>query len=244
MSSISSVRLPRSRLVDADRLVLGVVPADAGAEDDPVLGEELERRQLLGEEHRVAQRHDQDRRPEADALRDAGGDRQRRERLEERHRVEPLRGEQVVGDEQRVEAEVLDLARERLDAARPLASRRPPRCRRAGRPRTGRPRSFAGPRCRRPQRPRYSGGRFSTNDRAPFEQVVRREDPHRRLDLRGVALHQRPVERVVDERLDGSHGERPALGDLFADRACPRDRLTARHDLVDEADPLGVGCGR
>ena len=77
MSSISSVRF-RVRLLDADRGVLGLVPADAGADDHPVLGQELERRQLLGEDHRVAQRHDQDRGPEPDPLRHAGGDREGR----------------------------------------------------------------------------------------------------------------------------------------------------------------------
>ena len=46
--------------------------------------------------------------PEPDPLGHAGGDRQRRQRLEPVDRVEPLRREQVVGDEQRVEAELLD----------------------------------------------------------------------------------------------------------------------------------------
>src|SRR4029079_14417693 len=77
----------------------------------------------------------------------------------------------------------------------------------------------------------------------PLEQVVRREDPHRRLALRLVALGRGPVERVVDERLDGAHGERSAVGDLLADRPRPIDRLAPRHDLVDETDPLGVGGG-
>ena len=110
------------RLVDADGLVLGLVPADAGAEDHPVVGQELERRQLLGQEHRVAQRHDQDRGAEPDPLGHAGGHGEREHRLEPVHRVEPLADEQVIGDEQRVEAEVLDRPRERLDAAGALRS--------------------------------------------------------------------------------------------------------------------------
>ena len=44
------------------------------------------------------------------------------ERLEPVDRVEPLADEQVVGDEQRVEAELLDRARERLDAAGALGA--------------------------------------------------------------------------------------------------------------------------
>ena len=112
MSSISSRALAALRLVDADRLVLGLVPADAGAEDDAVLGQELERGQLLGQDDRVAQGHDQDRGAQPHALGHAGGHGQRQERLEEGDRVEALGREQVVGDEERVEAEVLDGPRE------------------------------------------------------------------------------------------------------------------------------------
>ena len=115
MSSISSVRLPRSALVDADRLVFHLVPADAGAEDDPVVGEELEGRELLREENRVAERHDQDRGPQSDALGHPRRDRERENRLQPVHRVEPLPDEQMIGDEQRVEAEVLDGSRKCLD---------------------------------------------------------------------------------------------------------------------------------
>ena len=60
----------------------------------------------------MAQRHDQDRRAQPDALGHAGRDGERGEWLEERHRVEALGREQVVGDEQRVEAQVLDRPRE------------------------------------------------------------------------------------------------------------------------------------
>ena len=108
------------RLLDADRVVLGVVPADACAQDDPVVAEELEGRELLGEDDRVAQRHDQDRRAEPDALRRAGGDRERRQGFEPVDRVEPLADQQVIGDEQRVEPELLHGAGELLDPARPL----------------------------------------------------------------------------------------------------------------------------
>ena len=46
--------LPALRLPDADCLVLSVVPADSRPEDQPILRQELKRRQLLGQQHRVA----------------------------------------------------------------------------------------------------------------------------------------------------------------------------------------------
>ena len=55
-------------LSDAYGRIFRLVPADTSTEDDPVVGQELERRELLGEDHRVAQRHDEDRCTEPDPL--------------------------------------------------------------------------------------------------------------------------------------------------------------------------------
>ena len=44
----------------------------------------------------------------------------------------------------------------------------------------------------------------------------------------------------VDESLRLAHRERAARGDLLADLGGPATRLAGRHDLVDEADPLGL----
>ena len=41
-----------------ERLVLVAVPADGGLDDEPALGEEVERAELAGEQQRMAQRRD------------------------------------------------------------------------------------------------------------------------------------------------------------------------------------------
>ena len=73
------------------------------------------------------------------------------------------------------------VARERLDAARALRRRRPPRRTRAGRPRTGRRRSCAASlrACDGLIGRGTSGSRLSKNDARALEQVVGREDPDR-----------------------------------------------------------------
>ena len=107
-------------LVPARGAELGLVPADAGAEDEAVVGEVLQRRELLGEHDGLARREHQHRRAQPDALGRAGGDRERRQRLQERGGVEVLRRQQVVGHEERVEAQLLHAPGERPDVARAL----------------------------------------------------------------------------------------------------------------------------
>ena len=60
-----AARLPRH----AHRLVLGAEPADGGLHDEPAGGEQVEGRELLRQEQRVAQGRDDRRRDEPDALR-------------------------------------------------------------------------------------------------------------------------------------------------------------------------------
>ena len=65
----SSVRAPRRRERHAERVELLFQPADADAELDASAREAVERRELLGEDERVALRQDQDPGREADARR-------------------------------------------------------------------------------------------------------------------------------------------------------------------------------
>ena len=127
--------------------------------------------------------------PEADPLRrrpaaTASAD----QRLEPVHRVEPLRREQVVGDEQRVEAELLHRPRERLDAARALGAVALPD---VGGQEDPEPADVTHGRASsllvRPQRPRYSGSRFVEEGGGALEHVVGGEDADRGLELGGEA---------------------------------------------------------
>ena len=63
--------------VEAGRLVLLALPADADAEIEPAARQHVERRRRLGQHHRSSQRRDQDVRAEPDARRHAGQHRQR-----------------------------------------------------------------------------------------------------------------------------------------------------------------------
>jgi hypothetical protein len=58
----------------ADRPVLGLLPADADAELEAAATDEVEFRRLLGNDRRLVQRQDQDRRNEVQAARLAGED--------------------------------------------------------------------------------------------------------------------------------------------------------------------------
>ena len=144
----------------------------------------------------------------------------------------------MVGDEQRVEPELLDLAGERLDATRSVAAVALPD---VGGQEDPEPFDLTHGRCNL-----ASGGsaaavlRFTLLDERPrsFEQVVRGKDPNRRLDLGLMARGEVPVECVVHEALDLADGQRAAERDLLADRPGTGERLAGRHDLVDEPDAL------
>ena len=184
--------------------------------------------------------------PEADALRRAGRDGQRRQRLEQVDRVEPLGREQVVGDEERVEPELLDRPRELLDAPRPLRAVALPDVRRQEDPE---PSDLSHVRCNLHVRSASS---------AVILRVALREERARRpracpslaktrSDASSSAA--RPASRSslgrqVDQALRLADRERAARGDLLADGRGARDGLAGRHDLVDEADPLRLGGSR
>ena len=95
----------------ADRLELGMdagcVDADADAEDDPALADLVERGDLVGKNHRVAQRRHEDGRSELDTRRPRGDGAQQRHRL-----VAGPRGDRIA-DPDRVEAEIFRLLRQR-----------------------------------------------------------------------------------------------------------------------------------
>ena len=75
----------------------------------------LQRRDLLGEHHGVVRWKHQDRGAEFDARRDRGRVGERHQRLGPADAIEAARGQQVVGDEQRLEAELLGVHSETAD---------------------------------------------------------------------------------------------------------------------------------
>ncbi len=106
----------------ADRFELPLVPAGAGAEDEPLAGERLQGRELLRQDDRVAGGHDEDRGPEADPAGRRRRVRQRDDRVEPRHVVEAVPVQEMVGRPERIEPELLGAPRERGDllAAAPV----------------------------------------------------------------------------------------------------------------------------
>ena len=70
-----------------ERLVLHPVASDADAETQPPAAEHVERRGLLGDQHRLALRQQQHRRHQAETGCARGDERQQRERLVDRHVV-------------------------------------------------------------------------------------------------------------------------------------------------------------
>ena len=93
-------------LVHPASFELRAVPARADAEDEAVTREQVERRDLLGQNSGLAQRQDQDRRAEPDAFGYRGDMRQGHQRIEPADPIEPMRRDDVVGDPQRVELEL------------------------------------------------------------------------------------------------------------------------------------------
>ena len=93
-------------------------------------------------------------------------------------------------------------------------------------------------------RPRYSGSRFSKKDRAPssMSSVSKIRSDASSSAARPVSMSVSVARSMQALRL--ADRERAARGDLLADRRRPRDGLAGRHDLVDEADPLGLGRRR
>ena len=92
---------------DADGLELGLHPAHPDAEDRPATGQLVERRPLLRELHRLAERQHQDERAELDRAGDPRQRRQQRDRLEPGRPVGRRGDEQVVDEHRGLEAEVL-----------------------------------------------------------------------------------------------------------------------------------------
>ena len=74
---------------------------------DRPAGQDVERRPLLRERDRIAEREDEDHRPEADRPRHAGEGAQERDGLQPRHPVRRRGDEQVVDEHRGLEAEVL-----------------------------------------------------------------------------------------------------------------------------------------
>jgi hypothetical protein len=85
----------------AERVELGLHPAGAHAQDDPTLRDAVDRGCGVGEEQRVSEGRQQDRRADGDASRSRGHPCQERERLEAWPR------ERGVAGPHRVEAEIL-----------------------------------------------------------------------------------------------------------------------------------------
>ena len=115
-----------AREVDAVVLCLCPVPAEPDAERDAAAGEMVERGDLLGQEDRVVLGGEQDARAEPDARGDGGGRGQRDERVEaalvvveadaldEGGRQVLAHGQvRVLGQPERVEAQLLDRDRQR-----------------------------------------------------------------------------------------------------------------------------------
>ena len=102
--SASSNRFARSLALDAERLLLAPVGhAEPERRQQPSVGQEVERRQLLGQQRRVASRQHEHREAELQLLRPPGGDRQPDDRVDgapghplaQPQRVEPVRLEPV-----------------------------------------------------------------------------------------------------------------------------------------------------
>ena len=99
-------RLPRGQVLveqraavgegDAERAVLGLVPADGGEDDEAAPGEEVERREILREQQRVPERRDDRGRGEPERRRRGGDRREEDERARPRHRRVLVAGERVV----------------------------------------------------------------------------------------------------------------------------------------------------
>ena len=168
------------------------------------------------------------------------------QRLEPVDRVEPLADEQVVGDEQGVEAELLDPPRERLDATRPLGAVALPDVRGQEHPEStdvghDGPPPNAG---RRPHRPWYSGSRLAKKRGAPSSRSSVAKTRSDAVQLGREAGLDVGLDREVDQALRLADRERSALGDLLADARAPRRPPGRGHDLVHEPDPLGLGRGQ
>src|SRR5207237_5575452 len=107
----------------AGRLELLLVPAGPHAVDEAPPREVLKGGDLLGQHHRVVGGQDHDRGAQLDPGGHRGDVRQRHQRLGPADAVEPQGGEKVVGDEQRLEAEVLGVGGEAPDLLAMLRAR-------------------------------------------------------------------------------------------------------------------------
>ena len=92
----SSVRLPALAQRDAHRIELGRVPPHRHPEPIPPPRQEVDRGDLLGQDHRMAQRKDQRSCPQPDPRGDPGGRREDDERVEPGDAVDTLRYQQVI----------------------------------------------------------------------------------------------------------------------------------------------------
>ena len=110
-------------LVHATRLELGAVPAGADPVDVAVAREVVQRGDLLRQHRRLPGRQDEDRRAELDPLGHRGDVRQRHQRVEPADPVEAMRGDDVVGDPQRVETQLLGAAGEPADVVGMVCAR-------------------------------------------------------------------------------------------------------------------------
>jgi hypothetical protein len=104
-ASASSVRRP---LLDRStrRFELRRIPPSPDAIDEPAAGQVLKRGDLLGEHDRVVGRQHEHRGSEQDPRSDRRDVAEGHQRLGPADPVETLGGQQVVGDEQRIEAEL------------------------------------------------------------------------------------------------------------------------------------------
>jgi hypothetical protein len=107
-------RLGEARAALLDRHPAGLVfagklAADPDPENQPAFAQMVERGNLLGDRHRVAQREEVDPDPEQQPAADHGGLRQLQERVEDRGRVPDM-----VGDPDRIIAAAVDLADQRV----------------------------------------------------------------------------------------------------------------------------------
>jgi len=89
------------------RLELGRVPAGPHPVDVAAAGEVLEGGDLLGQHHRIVGRQHQHRGPQLDPAGYGGGMAERHQRLGPTDSVEAAGSQEVVGDEQRFEAQLL-----------------------------------------------------------------------------------------------------------------------------------------
>ena len=100
----------------AERLELLLVPARTHAEHEAPVREMVQGLDLPGQRHRMVVGRDQKAGGQANAARHAGRVGEAEERRHPYGAVEPGRHQEVLGDPERVEAEILRLARERLHA--------------------------------------------------------------------------------------------------------------------------------